>query len=238
MYSDEDPFAIAQKHLKNLPSKNMLKPKMCAKHRRRPLYGVSVGVHCFVRPLYLYKKLFALKNVENGEPIRLEDVDAYKIEGTNPNPNRNSNPNPNPEPTLRPPCVPCECFFNAFEGKCKFDIGNCAEYDVIGNVDPNLLKTEEGKYFVNSCKRHLTAFNEMNAQEITDEISKQNFEIIKEYFCKTHGPPPLKPSVLNYKWDAVGKRFDLIVMAWPTKEPIPRADVRGEGAEGAAAAPV
>ena len=215
---NEDPFEVAREYLGKL-SHNMLRPYMCARHNTKPLYGVSVGVHTFVRPLYLYKKLYTFKKFENGETIRLEDVKAFKIREKN-------SQLPQQQPTSEPPCAPCECFFNGFTSKCEFPIGNCAEYDVIENNGRSLLWTEEGKLFVDACKKHLTAFNDMNAKEISIKESRENFEIIKDYFGEVHGPPT-KPTVLTYKWDPEEKKFHLISLRpWQKQEEYTARDKR------------
>ena len=201
MYSDfADPFVIARKFLERLNPANRLKPAVWAEHKDTSSYGVSVGVDCFVRPLYLYKKLCTLRDVEDSK--NLQDVQAFGIKYTEAENNKNAR---------KSPCLTCQCFFG-FTSQPM--IGNCAEYDVIGNVNPHLLETQQWQEFKSACQQHLDAFNAMKTK-----ISEENMEhenIIKTYFENTHHPK--KPKVLDYKWNSKTNGFKLIVAAWPSRK--------------------
>ena len=187
------PSVIGRRWLRQLESKNGLKPEVWAQHRSKKEssgYGVSLGVRSFVRPLYLYTKLCQLRNSENSPLVSLKDVIAFTIEDDN----------------VKQPCITCQCTF----GFTRFPIiGNCAEYDVIGTVHPHLLQTEhwkeqwkeKWKVFESACQQHLAAFNNFNAMKLD----------INEYFENTRHPK--KPKVLKYQWNAaVTGGFEIIAV--------------------------
>ena len=170
---------------------------MWAQHKKKPKsYGVSLGVRPFVRPLYLYTKLSQLNKVEDGHPS-FKDVKAFKIKRV--------------DDSLRPPCVGCQCFFGLFSFP---PFGNCAGYDVIGNVKPDLLQTEQWEEFKSACQQHVDAFNTMLG--MLREARYPYKEILKIYFKNT-----MKPKVLKYQWDPEEKDFKLTLENWlpplPTK---------------------
>ncbi len=171
---------ISREFLRGLPDKNKLRPEVWAEGRKNPVcYGVSLGVRYFVRPLYLYTKLRLLRpNVEND---RLEGVIALAIKK---------------DDLVKQPCITCQRFF----GFISFPIiGNCAEYDVIGNVHPNLLQTEQGQQFEAACQQHLDAFNAMMQDIHIDKLPDQE-DILRRYFKNTRSPK--KPKVLKYQWNS------------------------------------
>ena len=189
---------VSRGFLRNLPPKNKLRPVVWAECRTDPdhlevYYGVSLGVQRFVRPLYLHTKLCKLPIVENRpqDASRLEDVRAFAIREND---------------TVKQPCITCQRFF----GFISFPIiGNCAEYDVIGNVDPYLRGTQPWRDFKTACQQHLNAFNTM-MQDITNGMLLAE-EIITKYFANTRHP--VRPKVLKYQWDpaAIGG-FQLIAL--------------------------
>ena len=198
----EDPFSIVRNYLKELESSNLLKPAVWAKHKEKPLYGVSVGVGLFVRPLYLYKKLCTLKDGENtGESIDWGDVDAFKIRHTE---------NENEKNTKISPCLTCQRRFGFTRPPM---IGNCAEYDVFGNVGPDSLETEDGEWnrFKLACEGHFNAFNKMNREMLNQ---KSHLEIIKDYFGETYKS---RPKVLKYEWHSETKEYKVTAIAWPQR---------------------
>ena len=173
--------------LKSLPEVNCLKPAVWAEHKKKPeCYGVSLGVRPFVRPLYLYTKLSRLKKVEND----LKDVKALKI-------NRLKD-------SGIPPCVGCQCFFGLFSFP---PFGNCAEYDVIGNVKPDLLQTDEWQAFKSACQQHLKAFNKMLG--MLREARYPYKQILKIYFEDT-----MNSKILKYQWNPEKKAFKLTLENW------------------------
>ena len=223
MYSDcTDRFKIARDHLAKLDDKNLLKPTVWAEHENTSSYGVSIGVGPYVRPLYLYAKLCTL-NVKKDKPICLKNVKAFKIKKESQQQQQQQEQQQHEQQnsgslpcSLKLPCFTCQCYFNGFTHEPPYPIGNCAEYDVIGKVDPNLLGSPQGKEFESACQQHLAAFNSMN-QKISNGTSYGSSQIIKIYFGETHGPK--KPTVLQYKWNSETKGFKLIdVLAWKFKK--------------------
>ena len=204
VYSEhhEDPFAIVRNYLKELESSNLLKPAVWAENKKKSSYGVSVGVGAFVRPLYLYKKLCTLKDGENGERITWKDVNAFKILHTE---------NENEKHTKISPCLTCQCRFGFTSPPI---IGNCAEYDVFGNVGPDSLETEDGEWnkFKLACEGHFNAFNRMNREIMLNQ--KSHLEIIKDYFGETYQS---RPKVLKYKWHSETKGYKVIAITWPQR---------------------
>ena len=75
-------------------------------------------------------------------------------------------------------------------------IRNCAEYDVIGNVNPNLLEDPHWIEFESACQQHLDAFNAM-MQDITNGMLPEQ-EVTSRYFANTRHPNKPKPKVLKY----------------------------------------
>ena len=172
---------VSRRFLRNLPIRNQLKPAVWAECRTKPVvfYGVSLAVRRFVRPLYLHTKLRQLPNVENRPQVanRLKDVIAFTIQEND---------------AVKQPCITCQCFFGFIS--CPI-IGNCAEYDVIGNVNPNLLEDPQWKEFESACQQHLDAFNAMK-EDITNGTLPAE-EIMRKYFaCTRH---PKRPQVLKYQ---------------------------------------
>ena len=176
---------VSRRFLRNLRPKNRLRPVVWAESKTDPdhlqvYYGVSLGVGHFVRPLYLHTKLCKLRIVETRpqDASRLEDVRAFAIREND---------------TVKQPCITCQRFF----GFISFPIiGNCAEYDVIGNVDPYLQRRKPWREFESACQQHLNAFNKM-MQDITNGMVPAE-EIITTYFVNTRHP--VRPKVLKYQW--------------------------------------
>jgi hypothetical protein len=163
---------------------------MWAEHKKKPeCYGVSLGVRSFVRPLYLYIKLSQLRKVEDGQ-LSLKDVKALKIKRL--------------DDAHRTPCVGCQCFFG-FISYPPF--GNCAEYDVIGNVKPDLLQTKQWEEFKSACQQHVDAFNTMLG--MLREARLPYEQILKTYFENT-----MNSKVLKYQWDPEEKDFKLTLENW------------------------
>jgi hypothetical protein len=184
--------SFGQCFLKSLPKANCLKPAVWAHQKNKPEnYGVSLGVRPFVRPLYLYTKLSRL-NVEDDQ-LSLKGVIALKISRLNDH--------------LIPPCVGCQCFFGLFSFP---PFGNCAEYDVIGNVKSDLLQTDQWEEFKSVCQQHVSAFNTMLG--MLKEANYSYEKILKIYFEKTMKPK--LPKVLKYQWNPGEKDFDLTLEDW------------------------
>ena len=186
---------------------------MGAKHRQRLSYGVSVGVRSFVRPLYLHKKLHTLINRENDEVIPLNNVEAFKIENQEQQQQQQQQQHEH-QYTPKRPCVTCQCLFDGFANEFRYPIGNCAEYDITGNVPRNLLETQPGQHFVFACQQHLNAFNAMNREILDGMLARQPRQILESYFNNAHSRC-LK--VLEYQWNSETKAFDLIWTIWPPR---------------------
>ena len=197
--------------LEELDEGNCLRPAVWAKDKtKKDLCGVSLGCTNFLRPLYLYTKLNQLIAPKNPEDD-LKKVKAFKLKGVKVGDKKGD------EREYIPPCITCQRFFSGFRSSAV--IGNCAEYDVIKNVDPNLRKTKEWKEFESACEHHLVAFNEMNKKisGIEKEISpEQSDEIIKTYFENTRHPK--NPKVLQYQLKSAETMrvvLEIIAIDWP-----------------------
>jgi hypothetical protein len=186
---------IGRRILKSLPDRNCLKPKVWAQHKTIPTrVGVSLRVRSFVRPLYLCIKLSQLRNVENVHG-QLQNVEAFGMLRSK----------------AKEPCVSCQFFFGF---KSLHPVGNCAEYDVIGNVKPHLLQTTEWQEFRSACQQHLNAFNTMLSMLARPRYSyRQIRETMRTYFARTRYPE--RPKVLKYQWNPIGEVFELILEDWP-----------------------
>ena len=174
---------ISRQFLKSLRDDNGLKPVVWAECKTAPVvyYGVSLGVRHFVRPLYLHTKLRQLPNLENVPQVanRLQDVRAYTMKTND---------------TIKQPCITCQRYF----GFISFPIiGNCAEYGVIGNVNPHLLETQQWQEFESSCQQHLNAFNVMMREIANGQLPVE--VIMITYFANTRHP--VRPKVLKYQWN-------------------------------------
>ena len=210
--TEKNPPKIAKKYLEKLSTANGLKPAVWAQRTKKAERhsdrgcAVSLGVRCFVRPLFLYTKLRLL---ENGEPNRLNTVEAFaikhKYEGNN---NESLKHIQN---TLKLPCVSCQHRF----GFTPFPIiGNCAEYDIIGNVHPDLLQSDKWNELQSACKQHLNAFNAMMQSMRNDMQPEEIMNLLRKYFASTRDP--ITPKVLKYQWkSAMNGGFKLIAMDWP-----------------------
>ena len=177
--NDKDARLISQRFLKNLRDENKLRPEVWAECRENPVcYGVSLGVRHFVRPLYLYTKLRQLR--PNVKSDQLEGVIAFPIK----------------EDDLgKQHCITCQRFFGFISPPI---IGNCAEYDVIGNVHPNLLRTEQGQQFKAACQQHFNAFKAMMRDiHIYNNVLPEG--VLRRYFSYTRSPN--RPKVLKYQWN-------------------------------------
>ena len=196
MFDNQKEAGIVSKQwLRNgLEEWNILRPVVWAECRDNPVcYGVSLGVPRFARPLYLYTKLRRLSNVKNPQVANpLEGVKATAIRENN---------------NVKQPCITCQLSF----GFISFPIiGNCAEYDVIGNVHPKLLETEQWQECEAACQQHLNAFNTMmRDKRIHNNMSpadqKDIGPILKRYFENIRTDPN-RPKVLKYQWksEAIG----------------------------------
>ena len=182
LFDDREKASKVSRHFlrTGLADGNKLRPVVWAKHKKNPVcYGVSLGVRHFVRPLYLYTKLRQLRpSVIATRPV-LEKVIAFPIK-------ENDN--------KKQPCITCQRFFGFISSPI---IGNCAEYDVIGNVHPNLLQTEQWQQFKSACQQHFDAFKTM-MQDIHNNVSPE--DILRRYFENTRRPN--RPKVLKYQWNS------------------------------------
>ena len=173
-----------------------MKPAVFAYHRDRPeFYGVSIGVGPFVRPLYLYNKLLQLRD---GTRDRLDsrDVTAVKIKGK-----------------AIAPCTSCQYFFNGgVNVLCP--IGNCAEYDVLGIVRPDLRRGNKWNQFIAPCRQHFDAYRGMVIELGRQQRVQNQRDILERYFNNTRNP--LTPRVLKYRLNSRrGRGFELCVENWP-----------------------
>ena len=169
---------------------NGLKPTVFAYHdKKHDFYGVSLAVRSFVRPLYLYTKLLQLGCP--GQRLKLGDVKAIKLKKN------------------IPACVGCQYFY---KGRVKigiYPIGNCAEYEVLGNVHPELKTGSKWEQFKEPCIQHFTEYVEM-----LQELTVQGPDTLERYFNGSR--EPLKPKVLVYKWSSEKLAdFELYVEDWP-----------------------
>ena len=88
-------------------------------------------------------------------------------------------------------------------------------YDIIGNVKPDLLQTEQWQEFRSVCEQHVDAFNAMLG--MLKEAKYSYVEILKIYFENT--VKPKWPKVLKYQWNPGEKDFELTLENWlPTKQ--------------------
>ena len=190
---------IGREWLESLPDDNTFKPHVWAQDKvEKSRYGVSLGVGAFVRPLYLFTKLSQLNQSSNVENSKLENVKAIQIRKIRKR-----------KHFLRDPCVNCQRSFGFLSGA---PLGNCAEYDVVGIVKPDLFEKDQWHRFKSACGQHFLAFKRMLDMV---EINYSSFEeIIESYFRNTRGP--LKPTVLKYEWNSEKSVFDLVFTPdWP-----------------------
>ena len=177
---------IGRKWLNVLPDKNSLKPAVWAKHNTKPQhFGVSLGVPAFVRPLYLFIKLNQLSRVTSEN--KLKDVSAFQMKRNKTEKDKDKEE----KDKNKEPCVSCQIFFKFIS---FYALGNCAEYDVIGNVNPCLLQTPQWEKFRLACQRHFDAFKAMLAK-LERECSSKVIEKYHTDLCN----PPLKVLNLRYQ---------------------------------------
>ena len=194
MFPDDHKEAstFGRRFLESLSENNGLKPVVWAEHKiNEKRYGVSLGVRPFVRPLYLFIKLSQLgRNVENDE---LKDVRAIQIRYKK----------------LKDPCVTCQ---NSFGFMSCAPIGNCAEYDVFGNVNQGLLPKNKWTMFSDACGQHFNAFKKMLSMIEEKRLSSE--KITGTYFDSTRSPR--KPNVLKCEWNCESKVFEVDTTSdWP-----------------------
>jgi hypothetical protein len=196
---------VGRVFLEQLPGKNSLKPKVWAHQISKPEnFGVSLGVQKFVRPLYLCIKLTQLNNVEK---CKLEDVKAIKMRD---NYMVKDSVKDSLKDSVKDPCVSCQKFF----GFKSFPLlGNCAEYDVIENVNhTDLLQTPQWDEFRSACQQHFDAFKTM-LKKLKGRRRHSSKYILKDYYDLIRGPK--KPNVLKYEWNPDSKGFELKNKDWP-----------------------
>jgi hypothetical protein len=204
------PSVLGRGFLKALPDTNYLKPAVWAQHKKKPTYyGVSLGVRSFVRPLYLYIKLSQLRNVED-DHIKLKDRLTALNSKTALQINRLN------DHLIQP------CGYQRFFGFTSYPLfGNCAEYDVIGNVKPGLLQKNQWQEFKSACQQHLNAFNNMMLG-MQREARYPYKQILKIYFENT-----TNSKILKYQWNPEKKDFQLTLKNWlPAPVPTGQTQVR------------
>ena len=177
---------------------------MWARHKEKPqIFGVSLGVRTFVRPLFIYIKLAQLRTGKNGvmtccklsetqafEKIRRGSLSKYEKE--------------------KEPCSSCRAFFGVLRCLKKnssfLPFGNCAEYDVIqtGNLDCLLnLMVTQWNIFQNACQEHFKAFKSFLQSCEGETMNTDEYLEIKEKNSK----------ILQYGQN--GKNFELKAVDWP-----------------------
>jgi hypothetical protein len=101
-------------------------------------------------------------------------------------------------------------------------LGNCAEYDVIENVNDvnhiNLLQTPQWDEFRSACQQNFDAFKTM--LEMLETRSCSSKYILKEYYDLICTRGPKKPNVLKYEWNPKSEGgFELKNKDWPQPRP-------------------
>lgn len=194
-----------------LVDKNFLKPVTWAedKNGTKKNFAASLGISGYLRPLYLYTKLYNLKNVN---AVALKDVQALKSMDK-------STAQKTPDETQteykneKNACDSCKILFENKES-IKLEkshityFGNCAEFDIVRteNSEQKLhnIKATEVPWgnFKTECEEHIKAF-----KEFKNKVPELQKEDMRAYYEKTKNT---NLKALKYKWSDCEKIYELV----------------------------
>ena len=180
---------------------------MWARHKGKPeIFGVSLGIQKFVRPLFLYIKLVQLRTGKNGVMTccKLSETEAFGAM-------RRGTLSKYKYEKEKEPCSSCHAFFDVLRCSEKIPsfipFGNCAEYDIIqtGNLDYLLGQmVTQWNIFQNACREHFKAFKSFLQSCEGETMNTNEYLEIKEKNSK----------ILKYEQN--GPNFELKAVDWPS----------------------
>ena len=174
---------------------------MWAQNVRNPKkhFAVSVGVRNYIRPLFLYAKLYDLENSRDATGIALEDVEAFQSVDRHSEEYKNADiDSASDYNTPKDPCTSCKIFFGTFEtqGETQYHyLGNCAEYDLVRRENSlSEIKAEDHwKEFRSACEKHISAFKTHQRKVSNGQLRSD----MHKYFNSTRNT---NLKALEYKW--------------------------------------